>query len=268
MGVEHLDAHAAPGGSSERIQCDIDELALVVSVQLGTAKHAGDQDILVPVFIVIKDRHVAAPAASLQADLLGDIGESAVAVVVVEDVVFLGTLDHRVKAISSLALEGLAGRVDLVECPVGGVDHVEVQESVVVVVEENGGLRVTDVFQAGRLGDVLQDAAALVLVKDIATAGARNEEVLVAIVVDIGERAAHANSVVQPDPDFLGHILEGPVTAIPKQAVGSELVQEKHVLVTVTVVVGNRHTTPVVVEIDLEGRSRFVGEKTHVKIEP
>ena len=88
--VEGLGADGAPGGAAEHLLGDVGEGAVaVVAVELAAAEHVGDEQVELAVVVVVEDGHVAAPAQPLQAGLLGHVGEGAVAVVVVEDVVFL-----------------------------------------------------------------------------------------------------------------------------------------------------------------------------------
>ena len=85
-------------------------------------------------------------------------------------------------------------------CVLADVAHVQIEQAVVVVVEEHRARRVADVIHAGRFRNVLEMAEAVVLEQHVAFADRRDEEVLVTVVVDVGERGGHADPAARATP--------------------------------------------------------------------
>src|SRR5215831_1173610 len=88
------------------------------------------------------------------------------------------------------------------------VRHVQVEQAIVVVVEEDGARRMSYVVDARGLRDVFEVAAAVVLEQHVATANGRYEEILIAVVVDVGKRGRHANPIGERDTCFGGDVPE------------------------------------------------------------
>src|SRR6266581_4930631 len=95
---------------------DVFELAVAETMIKGTAAEAGDEEIELAVIIVIGDGYAHAPTAAGEARFLGDVLESAVALLVIEG-------DERVAA-GAVSLDG------------GTVDEDDVEAAVVVAIEE------------------------------------------------------------------------------------------------------------------------------------
>ena len=87
--VEHFRTDGSPGSASERFVGHVGELSVAqVAVELASAKHVGDEQIDEPVFIVVERRDIAPPACPFEPGLCGHIGKRAVAVVVIQHVMF------------------------------------------------------------------------------------------------------------------------------------------------------------------------------------
>src|SRR5947199_9616653 len=76
----------------------------------------------------------------------------------------------------------------------------QVEESITVVVEENCPGRMTSVAgNSGLFRNVREIAVAVIQKEDIALSHAADKQIGVAVVVDVGERGAHARAVSDPD---------------------------------------------------------------------
>src|SRR5262249_28452130 len=142
-----------------------------------------------------------------------------------------------------------------------------VQQSVVVEVEKDGGLRVSDVRESGLRGDVFEGAVALVAEEDVAAARAGDEEVEVAVVVVIHEGGGDAHAIAEADAGFVGDFLEGAVAVIAAQGVAAELIAEIDVVVAVAVEIADRQTATVIVKVDLEGFALLIGQERHAELQ-
>src|SRR5262249_38054111 len=152
---------------------------------------------------------------------------------VVQEVRFLGTVQEVSDG------EVLAGEIApfLIEflSPLGRVGDEQVEIPVVVVVEENRPLRVADMLQARRLGDLLEDAATLVAEEEVAAARAGDEQILAAVVPGVGEDGGDANAVAHANARLLRDVREAAVAVIAEQGIAAELIGEIDVVVTVAI---------------------------------
>ena len=134
-----------------------------------------------------------------------DVGERAIAVVVVEQV--LDGLDRPRRRVEPDLLLGVADPVMVFGIiPAAVVGHVDVEVSVVVVIEHGAAGRPVGCVDAGRLADVLERAVAVIEVQDVRAVVAQ-EDVLVAVVVDVAGDDAVAEAA-EAEPGRLGHVLE------------------------------------------------------------
>src|SRR4051794_9905504 len=98
--------------------------------------------------------------------------------------------------------------------PLGGVGDKEVEIAVVVIVEEEGPLGVTDMLQARLLGGILERAVAPVAEEEVAAPRAGDVQVLQALVPGVGKDSSDADAVAHADACLGGHIGEGAVTVV------------------------------------------------------
>ena len=104
-----------------------------------------------------------------------------------------------------VALEGVAepdivpARSLLVGRVAADVGDEEIQQSIAVVVEEDRGRGMADIFEAGLFRDVGEVTASIVDEQVVATANRRDEQIGVAIVIDVGEGGGHADQTREPD---------------------------------------------------------------------
>jgi hypothetical protein len=121
-----------------------------------------------------------------------------------------------------LAMNQPAGLIPAFEVIVGvGFnvgDHHQVEVAVAVQVSEARGGRPARRRDAGLCRDIRKCTVSPITIQD-SLVQSGDEQVLVSVVVKIGDRTAHTvTSAADPGP--LGDILEGSVTAIAKQLVG------------------------------------------------
>ena len=76
----------------------------------------------------------------------------------------------------------------LVDRVLADVAEIQVEQAVVVEVEEHRSGRVPDVIDAGGLRDVAEVAHAVVLEQHVPFAHGGHEQILIAVVVDVGKR--------------------------------------------------------------------------------
>src|SRR5262249_22074521 len=238
-------ARAAEGRAAQHLPGDVLEgTVTVVVVELGGAEHVGDEHIGAAVVIVIHDGGIAAPAPALQTGFRRDFGKRPVAVVVVQDVPFLGAGPEVPTELAGIVV---LARIVLVG-PLGGVGDEEIEIAIVVIVEKESPLGMADVVQAGLLGGLLEGAVALVAVKEIAAPGAGDIQVLPTVVPGVGKDGGHADAVAHADAGLLRHVGEGAVLVVAVQGVAAKLVGEVDVVVAVAVEVGDGDAAAVVVQ--------------------
>jgi len=83
--------------------------------------------------------------------------------------------------------------------------------------------------------------------EEVAVPDARNEEIFVAIVVDVGKRRTHAGTVTDGHARGGRDVLESAATQIPVERIGATLIHEIQVWQAVVVHVGRRHRRAMVV---------------------
>ena len=127
------------------------------------------------------------------------------------------------------------------------VADVQVQQAVVVEVEEHRARGVADVIDASRLRDVGEPAVPVVLEQDVAAAYRRDEQVLVAVVVDVREGRGHADAVGERDAGVLRDVRKPAAAEILPELVAADLIGEVDVRQAVAVHVGDGDAVAVVV---------------------
>ena len=137
--VERFGANCPVWSGAQSSGGDIGKRAVaIVAIELASTEHAGHEQVDETVIVVVEHRDVAGPAASSQTRFVGDVGEGAVAVVVVEDVVLDRTIHQALE--TRLALVVPTRKIEVVGGPVGGVGEKEIEQAVVVVVEKGSAL--------------------------------------------------------------------------------------------------------------------------------
>ena len=102
-------------------------------------------------------------------------------------------------------------------------------------------------IDAGRLGNVPETAAAVVLEQHVAFADRGDEEILVAVVVDVRERGGDADSARQADARFRGDVPEPAAAGVLVKPAAADLVDEIEIDQAVAVHVGRGEAGSVVV---------------------
>src|SRR5262249_36382655 len=115
--------------------------------------------------------------------------------------------------------------------------------------------------------DVGEGAVAVVVKEDVAAAGAGDVEIGIAVVVVISEGGADADAVAERDAGLVGDIDERAVSLVLVELVGTELIEQIDVFVTVVVEIADRETAAVIIEVDLELLSLLVRKEVHVESE-
>src|SRR5580765_3467294 len=102
-------------------------------------------------------------------------------------------------------------------------------------------------FESSFFRDVPEFSVAVVLEQRVATANRRDEQIFIAVVVGIGERGRHADSIWQRDAGLAGDVLEPAPAQIPPELVAADLVDEVDVVQAIAVDVRNRDAGTVIV---------------------
>src|SRR5437763_731931 len=100
---------------------------------------------------------------------------------------------------------------------------------------------------SGLRRDIRELSVAVVAEEDVALPHAGDEQVGVAVVVDVGERGADTRAIADRDAGALGDVCEATAAEIAVQTVLANLVDEVEIEQSVAVDVGNRDRGTVVV---------------------
>ncbi len=122
-----------------------------------------------------------------------------------------------------------------------------------------------DVRELGLGRDILEAAVAPVVEEDVASIRTGDVEVLVAVVVVVGEGGGYADAVAQSNTRLLGDVGEGAVAPVFVQSVLAQLVAEVQVVAAIAVEVADRHAAAVIVQIEFEMPALFGLQKRHAK---
>ncbi len=236
----------------------IDELLPLLVLQVVVVPlHVQDVEVRVPVAVEVGEGRVAAPSGVGQLDLIGDVDE-----VVVSDVAEEATLLRALRL--QVTAEGVCEADEVAAAPAllgrvhADVDEKEIEQTVVVVVEEDGAGGVADIVEARFLRDVPEVALPVVLEEDVSAAHGRDVKVRISVVVDVGERGRHADPVLHGDACRLSDVDELAVAQVLPELVASDLVDEVDVEQAVPVHVGHRDSVAVVVMVRLVVLARVV----------
>jgi hypothetical protein len=241
--VEPEDAHAGrvvldagPGRDVLEAHLAVPQTHVVVEVL--PPEVVGDDQVGPPVAVVVAPGGGEAEAvvARFQPRLVGHVDEPSVAVVAEE---------HVGRAVRRVVVGRGRARLPLADTVVEGVHaQVQVEEPVAVVVADRHPHGRT-LQGAGEPEGVRvpREAAGPVVAEEDQSRGTRAEredEVLVAVVVDVGEERV-LRVLQDAEPGALRHVLEGTVAAGPVQPVGKPVrLADVHVLPPVPVDVGDR----------------------------
>jgi hypothetical protein len=127
------------------------------------------------------------------------------------------------------------------------VDQEKIQQPIIIEIKEYGGGGMSHIIQARPLGDVVEAAATEVLEQVIAVADGRDEQVGIAVIVDIGERRRHRDLVGQPDTGLDGDVFEFPFAQIAPQLVRAQLGGEVNIEQSITVDVSDSQAVTMVI---------------------
>src|SRR5262249_28722354 len=124
-------------------------------------EHARNQHIEMAIVVVIENGGVARPSLPLQTGFRRDVRERPVFIIMIENIVFLGAFDN----VQNGPLTGVVFRslIKILECPGGSLKHEKVEKTIVVIVEEDGPLAMSDMDDTCVLGDVLERTIALIV---------------------------------------------------------------------------------------------------------
>ena len=245
--VEELDPHRAPRRSREALGRLVDEAAAAVVLEVVSVPlHVEHEHVRPAVAVHVGDARVAAPPRRPQADLRGDVPEPVVPEV---------SIQHRVlEAIGMRVAEKRVGEPDigavrphLIRRVAPDVADEQIEQAVAVVVEEHRSRRVRDEIEAGLLRDVPEASVPVVLEQHVAAAHRRDEEILIAVVVHVGERRRHADSAGERDARLFRDRREPAAAGVLPELVAADLVDEVDVGQAVAVDVGDREARAVVV---------------------
>ncbi len=170
---------------------DVDKTALGVEPELIGFTVVGDVDVdpAVVVEIAADDAESLTDSAG-QAGGRGDIGERAIAVVVIEDI---GDAGKHLRAAELLKAGGIGA--DLVGGDGDIVDDVDVEKAIAVVIDERRRARPVIVGDTGGFGDLGEGAIAVVAVEPVSVE-VGEVDVEVAVVVEVAERDADAVALI------------------------------------------------------------------------
>ena len=97
------------------------------------------------------------------------------------------------------------------------------------------------------LRDILEMPVAVVLKQNVAAADRGDEQILVAVVVDIRERRGHADAAGQSDAGFLRDVPELATAQVFPEFVAAELIHEIDVVQAIAIDVRDRDAVAMVV---------------------
>src|SRR3982751_2316787 len=232
-------------------------LAALVQPEVIPALHVEDIQILKPIVVDVERGRVATPALVDEAGRPGDISEAIAALIPVQDA-RLGALRMEMSHERVTQSDEVSTRATLVGGIHADVGHEQIEFSVVVVIEENGARGMSGVSHPGRLGDVAEATAANVLKEMIAVAHCRYEQIGIAVVVDVSERAADRDRVRHLQPGRFCDVSEPATALILPQLVGAELRDEVQIGQSVAIDVGRANTGAVIVVDELVSLARIV----------
>src|SRR5262245_31636842 len=150
----------------------------------------------------------------------------------------------------SLVIDGVAS----------DVAQIQIEQAVVVVVEEDRTRRVADMVDASRLRNVREMAFPVVFEEDVSLADSADEQVLIAVVVDVGERGRDADPVSQRDTGLSRDIHESTTAEILPKLTAAPLIHKIDIGQSVAVHIGCSDAAAVVVVNELVIESRVVDD--------
>ena len=127
------------------------------------------------------------------------------------------------------------------------IRHEQIEEAVAVIVEEHRTGGVADVSHCCLSGDVAKRSMSEVFKQPIPVAHRRDEEVGIAVVVDVGERASDRDGVRHFEPRLFGDIHEPTFALVLPELVGAELRGEIKIGQTIAIDVRGTEAGSVVV---------------------
>src|SRR5206468_1190715 len=125
----------------------------------------------------------------------------------------------------------------------------QIEQAIAIVVEEDGTGGVPSCAgDAGLLRDIREFSVSVVSKQNVACAHTRNEEIGIAIVVDIREGSADARAITDADTRARCYVFEASAAKIPIKTVLADLIDEIEIEASVAIDVcrGNGCTVVVV----------------------
>src|SRR4029077_20214397 len=122
--------------------------------------------------------------------------------------------------------------------------------------------------QAGGRSDVLEGAVPPIVEQHVAAPGGGYVQVFPTVVVVVRERGSYENPAGEGHARLCGDVDERPVAHVAVQGVPAQLVEKVDVLAAVVVVIADRQSRPVIVQIDVELLALFLREVMHPKRDP
>src|SRR5579863_9656271 len=101
--------------------------------------------------------------------------------------------------------------------------------------------------KSGLFGDVFEMTFAVILEQHVSAQDRRDEEVLITVIVDIGERSGYADPIRQANSSILRDVPELAATEILPEFVAANLIQKVDVVESIAIDIGNRDAISVVV---------------------
>src|SRR2546427_115129 len=99
-----------------------------------------------------------------------------------------------------------------------------------------------DIAQTGLLGDVFEVSVAKILKQDVAHSDRGDKKVGQSVVINVGERGGHADSIFQADSCFSRDVLKLAVAKVAPELISAKLVDKINVEQAVAIHVGHRHS--------------------------
>src|SRR4029453_15656724 len=150
----------------------------------------------------------------------------------------------------SLVIDGVAS----------DVAQIQIEQAVVVVVEENCARRVADMGDATRLRDVREMALSVVFEEDVSLADGADEQVLIAVVVDVGEGGRDPAPAGQGDTGLSRDIHKSAAADVLPKLVAATLIHKIDIGQSVAVHISRSDAAAVVVMNQLVVEARIVDD--------
>src|SRR4029453_4383419 len=140
------------------------------------------------------------------------------------------------------------------------VAQIQIEQAVVVVVEENCARRVADMVDTSRLRDVREMALSVVFEEDVPLADSADEQILIAVVVDVGEGARDADLVGKRDTSLCRDVHKSATAEVLPELAAAPLIHEIDIGQSVAVHISRGDAAAMVVMNQLVVEARIVDD--------